>query len=102
MYGGVYAVHSASDQVRNLDKQYPAIQKMSNKFFMPKKGDKVRVRLFGGEAILADYVEYNNPESKIHIVDTRGRLSILVCIKGRPSNVHQCRFIGPSADMVPV
>jgi hypothetical protein len=96
MYGGVYAVHSASDQVRNLDKQYPVTQRM-RKFFIPKKGDKVRVRLYHGNIV--DAIYRYSPFQKVHMVDYHG-VALYCC--PIPSDRGHARFIGPSADMVPV
>ena len=74
------------------------------KFFIPNYGDTVRVRLHTGEVVEAvyEFESYRNERMAIHhLRDKNGKL--LIAIKGRPTIYgHECRFIGPSCDLVPL
>lgn len=74
------------------------------KFFIPKPGDKCRVRILKtGEAVDAIYDEpdINSIGAyKEHWVHVKGKLYLAIS-NNFDSTYRTCRFIGPSCDLVP-
>ena len=70
------------------------------KFFIPKSGDTVRVRLHAGEVVDA---KYSSPGKflgfKEHFVIYKGE--ILVAREMEPLFNGECRFVAPPCDLVP-
>jgi hypothetical protein len=64
------------------------------KFFIPKKGDTVRVRLASGEVVDAEYLSLGH--GKCHRVKAGGR--IRYCL-GKALYDFSCIFVGPGAVM---
>jgi len=66
-----------------------------NKFFIPKRGDTVRVRLHSGEVVEATYLESGATRGN-HFVAYGGSQYMACRHTGAP---HLCRIIGPGAVM---
>jgi len=67
------------------------------KFFIPKPGDTVRVRLHTGEVVDAKYDRPRTIGNKEHWVIING----LDYIATKSPDITRVRFIGPSCDLVP-
>lgn len=73
---------------------------MTKKFFIPKRGDTVRVRKLNGEVISAKYIReiHLGCEKPEHLIFSKNDEFIAMTSR-KPILGHECRFIGPSCDL---
>lgn len=64
------------------------------------KGDTCRVRLHTGEVVEAVYERANRDGFKHFYLRYKG--DQLIAVSHKLKNTWECRFIGPSCDLVPV
>lgn len=64
------------------------------------KGDPVKVRLHTGEVVEAVYERANRHGIKHHYLRYKG--DQLIAVSRKLLHPWECRFVGPSCDLVPV